>query len=240
MGQFDLPFLQAVNDWQRGGSHKQKVKRGATLKARSLLIDERFRRCATTCFRQEAHEKDRVWQLLADDALDETIAAWTVDLPSAMNLKGGVPPPGLQGVIFEIIPPPGSVVLNLVELYGDAEFLEAVARQKADIIAYGDGIGKYGASQHEVVLELGSLAQADIRHYGGYASSRRELAKIYFGRTPTEEDLNAFDQLCEQANVPLSGSWWLSPEGTKAVLSRIRPDIARLQSLKAAADRAAS
>ncbi|PKQ10623.1 MAG: hypothetical protein CVT70_18610 [Alphaproteobacteria bacterium HGW-Alphaproteobacteria-1] len=49
---------------------------------------------------QEAHEKDRIWQLLADESLPETIAAWTTDLSIAKNFKNGVPPDGLRGVIF--------------------------------------------------------------------------------------------------------------------------------------------
>lgn len=233
MSQFDLPFLQAVNDWQRGGSHKQKERRGAALKERALVIDERFRTCEATCFRQEAHEKDRLWKLLADDKLEETIAAWTLDLQLAMDFKGGVPPPGLQGVIFEIIPPAGSVVLNLVELYGDADFLDAVERYKLEIVGFGDGIGKYGGSQQEVVLDLGNLAQAQIRHYGGYASERAELAKSYFGHTPTQAELNAFDDLCDQIDLPPSGCWWLSPDGTQRVLARILPQLPRLRALKA-------
>ena len=112
MGQFDLKFLQAVNDWQRGGDHKQKVRRGGgLLKALALNIDGRFRTCPVPCFRQEAHDKRRLWQLLADDILDETIAAWTTDLQSSKDLKGGVPPPDLQGVIFEITPPKESVAI---------------------------------------------------------------------------------------------------------------------------------
>ncbi len=233
MEQFDLKFLQAVNNWQRGGNHKQKVRRGATLKACTLTIDDRFKSCAETCYRQEAHETDRLWNLLAEDKLDETIAAWTLDLSFAQNFKGGVPPPGLQGVIFEITPPVGSVVLNLAELYRDREFLDAIHKYEAEISAYAEGIGKYGASQNEVVLDLGCLAQAHIRQYGGYASSRPELAERHFGRMPTADDLEEFDQLCEIACLDSLGSWWLSPNGTKRVMTRVYPHIDRLKHQKA-------
>jgi len=91
---FTRDLVQAVSDWQRGGSHDQKVKRGQRLKAVATLLPDHFRACTTTCFRQEAHEKGRVWQLLADNHLPETIASWTTDIAIAKAFKGGVPPAG--------------------------------------------------------------------------------------------------------------------------------------------------
>ena len=88
---FTRDLIQAVSDWQRGGSHDQKVKRGERLKTAAALLPEHFRTCAATCFRQEAHEKDRVWQLLADNHLPETIASWTTNIAIAKAFKGGVP-----------------------------------------------------------------------------------------------------------------------------------------------------
>src|ERR1700688_3487016 len=105
---FPPELIQAVNDWQRGGDHKQKVRRGQRLKDYAALLPSRSRACDQTCFRQEAHEKHRIWQLLADNRLPETIAAWTTDLDTGKNFKGGVPPPGLQGVIFSLVPMAGA------------------------------------------------------------------------------------------------------------------------------------
>src|SRR4051812_42794202 len=108
---FTRELIQAVNDWQRGGDHKQKVRRGLHLKDCAASLPAQFRICGEACLRQEAHEKDRIWQLLADRRLPETIAAWTMDLDVAKTFKGGMPPPGLQGVIFSLVPPAESVVL---------------------------------------------------------------------------------------------------------------------------------
>lgn len=234
VSQFTLEILQAINDWQRGGDHKQKVKRGAKLKQASQALDSRFRTCTITCYRQEAHEKDRVWQLLADEKLSETIAAWTTDLATAKHLKGGVPPLGLQGVIFEIVPPAGSVILNLKEVYNAAEFHSEIAAQKSKIVGIGDGIEKYGSSQHEVILELGKLTPNQIFSYGGYASDRVTLAQEIFGRKPTAQDLLDFDALCAKANISQAGDWWLGPNGTKNVLARVEPQVSKLKALKAA------
>jgi hypothetical protein len=86
---FTRDLIQAVSDWQRGGSHDQKVKRGERLKTAAALLPKHFRTCAATCFRQEAHEKDRIWQLLADNHLPETITSWTTDIAIAKAFKGG-------------------------------------------------------------------------------------------------------------------------------------------------------
>ena len=144
---FSRDCVQAVNDWQRGGDHRQKVRRGEKLRQEVLALPEAFRICTQQCFRQEAHPKGRVWQLLADECLPETIAAWTTDLAVAKHFKGGVPPHDLQGVIFALVPPARSVVANLAALYANADFLAAVETFKLDIRGFVDGIGKYGGSQ---------------------------------------------------------------------------------------------
>lgn len=227
---FSRECVQAVNDLQRGGDHRQKVRRGEKLRQEVLALPEAFRTCTQRCFRQEAHPKGRVWQLLADECLPETIAAWTTDLAVAKHFKGGVPPHDLQGVIFALVPPAGSVVANLAALYADADFLAAVETFKPDIAGFVDGIGKYGGSQHEVVLELGSLTTADVSSYGGYSSSRDRLR--INGRVPTQDELAEFDAVCAEAGVAL-GPWWLTEAGTRKVLTRMHPHIVRLREKKA-------
>jgi hypothetical protein len=223
---FTKDCLQAINDWQRGGNHKQKLKRGQKLKREALLLADKFRTCDKNCFRQEAHQKGRVWQLLADNKLPETIAAWTTDLTVAKAFKGGVPPHDLQGVIFSLLPPAGSIIVNLAALYADSNFLSAINTFKSEIVGFSDGIGRYWNSQQEIVLEVGSLTTQEVLFYGGYSSSRDRLR--IDGRTPTQEELEEFDALCLDAGITL-GSWWLSADGTQKVLSRMKPHISRLK-----------
>lgn len=229
MTEFTLELLQAISDWQRGGDHDQKLRRGAKLKRLAAVLPERFRTCSTVCYRQEAHEKDRIWQLLANESLPETIAAWTTKLSVAKDFKNGVPPDGLHGVIFRLTPTSGSVVINLIEVYGDPDFRSAIERRKAEIVGFGDGIGRYDDMQHEIVLELHKLGPETIHCYGGHATDREKLAEQFFGLTPNAESLAFFDQLCRQASIPENGAWWLSEEGTKNVLDRIAPHLARLK-----------
>jgi hypothetical protein len=227
--EFTLQLLQAINDWQRGGDHKQKVKRGAKLKQLAAGLPEKFRTCSATCYRQEAHEKDRIWQFLADSTLPETVAAWTIDLSVARDFKNGVPPDGLRGVIFRLTPPSESVVVNLVEIYEDPGFAAAIEQHRSEITCFSDGIGHYHDTQREIVLELHKLSPETIYRYGGYASDRTTLAEQFFGHKPNAEGLAFFDQLCRQANIPETGAWWLSEEGTKNVLARMEPQIERLR-----------
>lgn len=232
MTDFTLELLQAINDWQRGGDHKQKLRRGEKLKQLAAALPEQFRTCTAVCYRQEAQEKDRIWQLLADESLPETIAAWTTDLSVAKDFKNGVPPDGLRGVIFSLIPPPESVIINLNEIYSDPDFRSAIEHHKLAITGFGNGIGRYGVTQREVVLELPKLGPETIHCYGGYASSRESLAQQFFGYKPNVEGLAFFDQICRQANIPESGAWWLTNEGTKNVLKRMSPRIEQLRRLK--------
>jgi hypothetical protein len=226
---FTLKVLQAINDWQRGGDHKQKVKRGNKLKHATKDLPSRFQTCSIACYRQEAHEKGRVWQLLADNMLPETISAWTSDISVAKDFKNGVPPVGFQGVIFKITPPPGSVVLNIVEVYREPAFRTAVEAHKREITGFGDGIGRYDDTQKEVVLELDSLTTAAIYSYGGYASNHETLAEEHFGHPPTTEEVAQFADRYRQAHLPEARAWWLSPEGTQNVLGRMESQIERLR-----------
>ncbi len=229
---FTRELIQAVSDWQRGGNHRQKVKRGQRLKAIATALPDHFRICTVPCFRQEAHKKDRVWQLLADNNLPETIASWTTDIDVAKTLKGGVPPADLRGVIFKLTPPEKSVIVNLSVLYANPAFQVAVETHKASIDGYHNGVGRWGGSQREVVLDLGNLDQASIYSYGGFSDNRETLVKLLVQREPLPEDYAEFDDLAKKAGI-IPGEWWLTESGTKAVLTRMQPRIKEIKQKKA-------
>lgn len=160
---FSLELLQAVSDWQRSPSEKTKIQRGQQLKQLMAVLPSKFRSCDEACFRQEAHD------VLIASKLDETVAAWTTSATIAQQFKGGIHPLGLQGIILRITPPPGSLIANLKALYADPAFVKAMEANKSRIDFYENGAGKYGATQDEVVLELGHLNETQIYSYGGYA-----------------------------------------------------------------------
>ncbi|MBY5336083.1 hypothetical protein HFO99_19445 [Rhizobium leguminosarum] len=109
--------------------------------------------------------------MLIDDKLPETIASWTTSLEVAKAFKGGVAWGDQdRSIMLAMKPPAGSVVANLERLYDEPEFQKAVALYGQEIEYFYNGAGKYGNTQKEVVLELGSLSSASICSYGGYSS----------------------------------------------------------------------
>lgn len=192
---FDIELLQAINDWQRGGDARQKKRRGDRLKVAATALPSVFRQVSLCCFRQVALESHSVRKLGNNLYLAETLSSWTTSIEVAKEFKGGVPPAGLQGVIFEIIPPPGSVVVNLSVLYRNHEFRQACRRLKGQINNYPNGIGRYDGSQQEVVIDIESVPITSVYALGGYSSSREVIARQFFGHEPTPQEWEWFDDL---------------------------------------------
>ena len=234
---FPLSLLQAVSDWQRGGDANQNIKRGQKLKEASGHLPDEFRTCSLCCFRQMSLPKGGVWSLIGEDRLPEKISSWTPDLEVAMRLKGGVPPEGqgYQGVIFCLLPPPGSVIIDLQALYRDQDFVAALEQNKQSIVGYYDGAGRYGSTQSEVVLEVAAVTQQDIYSLGGHSSPFDDLveyaAKLIFGRPATDVERDALmlkvDHIRQEA-----GPMWLRPEATQRVLTNTHPHAERLRDFK--------
>jgi hypothetical protein len=243
-GPFSLPILQAINDWQRGGDQKQKQRRGRKLKEECAWLPIQFTTATLACFRQIALLKGPVWNLMADEEINESISAWTINLEVAKEFKGGVPAQGqgYQGVIFCRNPKTANVVVNLVEVYRDKDFTQAIADMRSQIVGFADGIAKYAGTQDEVVLEVESMPQSDLYSFGGHSSAFEDLVQIaarqYFGREPTADELQSFFLKVESQRNQ-AGPNWLTLEATQRVLRKMEPHVNWLQhvkSLQAAAD----
>ena len=223
---FSLAFVKAVNDYQCGGNSAKKAER---LMAFRENLPVQFRSCTETCYRQEAQDQKRVWDLIARTRLPMWYTSWTTDLEVAKAFKGGVTPNG-QGVIIQVNPPPGSVVLNLVELYKDEEFHLAVELYKSRISRLGDGIGRYKHSQAEVILDLDTGTPASVYCFGGFTNAQ-ELARSIYHHAPTSREIQAIESDLIEAGTQTSG-WWLSHEGSLAVWRRIQPKLTELKKRK--------
>jgi len=228
-----LELLQAINDWQRGGSPSQKQRRGEHLKAAAAGLDPKFRTCGLCLFRQITLTKGSLWDLLAENRLSETISAWTTDPAVAKEFKGGVPPQGqgYQGVIFMLPPGAGSVIVNLGVLFADGDFQEAVERYRQDIDGFSAGIGRYGASQSEAVIELDRLDVAQVYAYGGFSSSRIEIATAMLGHPPSAPELALFNERARRAGAKF-GPYWIGEESVRRVMRHMLPHIERLRAIK--------
>ena len=234
---FPLPLLQAVSDWQRGGDAKQSKRRGQRLKETCASLPEKYRTCSLVCFRQIGLPKGGVWKLIGEDRLPEKISSWTLDIEVAKDFKGGVPPEGqgYQGVILCVYPPPRSVIVNLRELYQDADFTGALEQCKASIKGFHDGAGRYDNNQSEVVLEVASVTQQDIYSMGGHSSPFEQLvaqaADATYGRPASAEEREALMLKVEHLQSE-AGPKWLNPEATQRVVTRMKPHLKRLREIK--------
>lgn len=231
---FDRAVIQAVSDWQRGGSPKQKARRGEALKEAAAGLPARYKECSLTCLRQVALQKDTLWRLADELELSESISAWTVSPSIAASFKGGVPPAGFQGVIFALVPDPDQVILNVSRLVGDPDFLAAAQEIAEDVVGFNDGTGRYGTSQQEIVLDLQKVRFDQIYQLGGFSSSRTDLMKLYYRREPTLVDEAQFDELVLRAGVSI-GQAWIGSDATKRVLKKIErlmPDLRDIKRLQ--------
>jgi len=156
-----------------------------------------------------------------------------MDIDLAMAFKGGVPPEEWQGIIFAAAPKPDEIVINLATLYADRGFREAIKINREGIQGFYDGIGRYDASQSEVVIEKDAVGPDDVYTMGGYSSDKATLARLILGRDPTPQEMASFQANIRRSKVQPGGPWWLSPEGWKNVYGRVQPQIADLRIKKA-------
>lgn len=235
---FTKELIQAVSDWQRGGDTKQKAKRGQALKKEALKLPTEFRNCQLCCFRQLALEKGSLWKLADTLQLPETISAWTLLPEVARELKNGVPPAGLQGIIFCILPPPSSIIVNLDRLYRDHEFQRAIKSSQSSISGFANGMGRWQNSQNEVILEIDSILISDIYELGGYSGTRDELVREIYGPNPTSNNYADFDYLLRISKQKL-GACWIGETSKDRVIKKIQsamPSLRTIKKLQAAPD----
>jgi hypothetical protein len=231
---FSLELLQAINDWQRGGDRSQKERRGRTLKSLTSTLPPEFRQSRFS-YRQISLYKGSLWKLADELHLPETISSWTESLEVARTFKGGVPPPGSQGIIFLLFPSHNSVIINLNRLYHDDRFLSAIESHSREIKGFHDGIGRYQNSQEEVVIEVSNIRLNDVHELGGYSSSESEIRQQYmnlhYGPHPSNAEFKAFERRFALANISL-GPCWIDGKAKDKVLSNIAKQMPSLRAIK--------
>ena len=229
---FDLPFLQAISDWQWGSS----LERGELLKALCADLPPQFRTAHSMCFRKLKLKKGSIWDLVAEDLLPEKISSWTMDTDVAKTIKGGVPKEGWQGVVLFRTPPAEQIIVNLWALYRESKFTEALTRHRHDIKDFEKGAGKYWDTQSEVVMEIDSVTQADIYSLGGYSSSFESLvgqaASILHEGCPTAQQIADLEWKAEDLRCEAGQPKWLTYDATTRVLVRIKPRADALVEVK--------
>lgn len=232
MMEFDLELIQAINDWQIGGVPSVKSKRGQNLqKICSERLDEKYKKCNLVAFRRIALEKKPLWELLANERLDETISAWSLDTDFVKKFKDGVPEPGWQGVICMLSPGVGEIIVNLSLLYSDRDFVTAVERHKHLIRDFDKGINKYGAKQSEVIIRREFIVPNDIYALGGYSGSAEEIGEFIFDRKVTSAEIDWMKLILNKDGEEF-GAWWIDGDAKDRVLCKIKETMPSLKELK--------
>lgn len=226
---FSVELLQAINDWQRGGDAPTKRRRGERLKSLAASLPPRFREVAAPCYRRLALAKGPVFDLGERLALPEAISAWTLDLNVAKEFKDGVPEPGWHGVIFQLSPEPGQVVVNLDAVYSDPGFVTECELRKREVTDYPAGIGRYGNSQREVLIEVPEITIDSVIALGGFAPQSHidSLVQECLDRPLSEDEARAFEDATAHARG-LPGDWWLMGDGKDRVVAKWKQEAQRL------------
>jgi hypothetical protein len=128
-------------------------------------------------------------------------------------------------------------VVNLITVYRSELFRAAVQQHQAQIVGYYEGIGRWGSTQSEVVLDVAAHTESEVFALGGESSGARSLAleaaRQLFGPGATEQQVEALLRHAEQVDLQL-GARWLTMEGTQHVLARTRPVAQKLVAVKKA------
>jgi len=168
---FSVELIQAISDWQRGGNTTQKAQRGKLLKKLCGSLPDEFKTVPKTCYRRIALDKKAVWAIGTKYYLGETISSWTTSIDVCKDFKGGVPPRGWQGIIFQASNlNRKDVIVNLEALFNNYIFIKFAKDNVKDISGFEFGMGKYWNCQREVVIELRTIPLGSIHSLGGYSN----------------------------------------------------------------------
>lgn len=230
---FTKELIQAISNWQRGGDSRQKARRGKVLKEVSLALPVEFRSTQSACFRQIGLNEPNLLNLGVHYGLPESISSWTEDEAVAKEFKGGVPSQGGDyiGVIFRFHPPQSNVIINLSRLLDDPDFLAGVDQWKSEIDGFSSGLGRYGNSQKEVVMEVSELPLDSIYAWGGFTRTRSQLKRMLeesLGLSVTEQ---AFDSLMVGAGHQIGQYWMKTPDAIARIADVLKYHADRVKRL---------
>jgi hypothetical protein len=226
---FSLELLQAVNDWQIGGS-ALKATRAQNLKAHASSLPDRYRTVHVPCYRRIDLPGAALNTLGGQQQLSEAISSWSTVQSVAWTLHNGIPDQSerLLPYVFSIVPEPSSVVLSIEALYADPDFRGAIELNRRAIRDISDGIDTWGDTEHEVLLEVSSVSLDSVCSQGGYSSSparldqylRQVLTKLG-GTPPTEDQFLAIRDTCIAQGIYDIKHWITSPEAIERLKERL-------------------
>lgn len=209
---FTLELLQAINDWQLSTTKE----RGKKLETLCVNIPAQYKTVDFPCYRKINLQKDGVFSIFAHYRLPERISSWSSSVDVVKIFKRGVSSKIVeQSFIYQTIPTPNEVILNLIAVYKSSDFKSALNLHRKGINNVHLGIDRYGYSQLEVVLKKDFVTHNDIYMLGGRSSDFcvshspviRKMSLSYLAYDLRKNKVIAFK--------------WLSPESTRRIIERV-------------------
>jgi len=181
--EFSRDFLVALSIWQRGWAENQVSRRSIAdnLVKHCEQIPEKFKKIGSSCFRKRFIIDGEIVPILLDNDFFEGIASWTVNFNYAKYFKGIVRPDTKFVMVFEHLPKPEEVVINIIELWKDENFKKAAAEFQKEDSEAAKALFNFKDYQSEIILRS-TLKGSEIIDIVGISSS--------------------FEELCDMAGIP--------------------------------------
>jgi hypothetical protein len=180
---FTDDFLKALSNWQRGWSEKQDQRRiiANELVKQCENLPQNFKTVESFCYRKRFINKGEIIPILINNGFFEGVASWTENSDYAKGFKEIYRPDAKFVMLFKHKPKPEEIVVNIVSLWKNNEFKQAVEKLKEKDEESVKALIHFKDSQSEVILRS-TLIGTEIEDIVGISSS--------------------FDDLCDRANIP--------------------------------------
>ncbi len=221
-------FLEALGAWQNGWLEQAGRRLQITKTLEEVIKDLKLRPEAlsidVTCYRKRfllannPQSGGDMMPLIRDGVLDEGVASWTTNRNFAEEFKDPLRT-GTVSAIFGHKPQKEEVVLNIIALWTLDGFSAAVNDYKVRGGRHADALLCFRSRQSEVILRA-PLLRDEIVSFCGRSSPFETLCEL--ADLTREEDKHAFWKDLIDTNTFPEQPRWLSSEGVKNVLQRVR------------------
>lgn len=129
---FSEELMLAIANWQKGWREDQDAREQLSSELLNAVqhLDEKFKRVSSVCYRKRFLHNGELVDIVLKDEKNEGVVSWTNNQEFAEIFKGLQKSDAVSGAIFEHIPSKNEVVLNICELWKDADFIEAANKFK--------------------------------------------------------------------------------------------------------------
>ncbi|WP_051935797.1 hypothetical protein [Salegentibacter sp. Hel_I_6] len=214
---FTDDFLIALSNWQKGWRENQDKRRviadEVVLQCQNLPL--KFKSVIEPCYRKRFINKGEVTPILTNqDGFFEGIASWSIDIDETKKFKGIHRPDTKFVMLFKHIPIPEEIVLNIMELWNDEEFVETAEKFKKENPDLAKPIFHFRDRQKEVILRS-TLKANEIEDIVGASSSFEELCTI--AEIP-QENREELSKKFAKTGIPIEVSTFTGRNITKSSL----------------------